>query len=54
MDTFVLETRPAEHFNRASSCFTQQVARVGSLPVTPSGFAATGASRLTELLRDAT
>jgi transcription-repair coupling factor (superfamily II helicase) len=52
MDTFVLETRPAEHFNRRIELFTQQVREWVAAGDTV-WLAATGASRLTELLRGA-
>ncbi len=52
MDTFVLETRPPEHFNRRIELFIQQV-RDWVAAGDTVWLAATGASRLTELLRAA-
>ena len=52
LDSFVLETRPAEHFNRRIELFTQQVREwvAGGDTV---WLVATGASRLAEILRAA-
>jgi len=52
MDAFVLETRPAEHFNRRIEMFTQQVREWVAAGDT-LWLVATGASRLTEILRAA-
>ena len=52
VDTFVLETRPAEHFNRRIELFTQQVREwVGAGETV--WLVATGASRLAEIVRAA-
>jgi transcription-repair coupling factor (superfamily II helicase) len=52
MDSFVLETRPAEHFNRRIELFTGQVREWVTAGDTV-WLAATGASRLAEILRAA-
>jgi len=52
MDTFVLETRPAEHFNRRIDMFTQQVREWVAAGETV-WLTATGASRLAEIVRGA-
>jgi transcription-repair coupling factor (superfamily II helicase) len=52
LDAFVLETRPAEHFNRRIELFTQQVREWVAAGDTV-WLVASGASRLAEVLRDA-
>ncbi len=52
VDTFVLETRPAEHFNRRIELFTQQV-RAWVAAGDTVWLVATGASRLAEIVRAA-
>jgi len=52
MDAFVLETRPAEHFNRRLELFTTAV-REWTAAGDTVWLVATGASRLTEILRGA-
>jgi transcription-repair coupling factor (superfamily II helicase) len=52
VETFVLETRPAEHFNRRIELFTQQV-RDWVAAGDTVWLVATGASRLTEIVRAA-
>ena len=52
LDAFVLETRPAGHFNRRIELFTQQVREWVAAGDTV-WLVATGASRLAEVLRDA-
>ena len=52
MDTFVLETRPAEHFNRRIDMFSQQVREWVAAGETV-WLTATGASRLAEIVRGA-
>jgi len=52
MDAFVLETRPAEHFNRRIELFTQQV-RDWVAAGDTLWLVASGASRLAEILRAA-
>ena len=52
LDAFVLETRPAEHFNRRIEMFTQQV-RDWVAAGDTVWLVATGASRLAEILRAA-
>ncbi|MDB5069020.1 MAG: transcription-repair coupling factor [Candidatus Eremiobacteraeota bacterium] len=52
LDAFVLETRPAEHFNRRIEMFTQQVREWVAAGDT-LWLVATGASRLAEILRAA-
>ncbi|HEY0615496.1 MAG TPA: transcription-repair coupling factor, partial [Candidatus Elarobacter sp.] len=52
MDAFVLETRPAEHFNRRIELFTQQV-RDWVAAGDTVWLVATGASRLAEIVRAA-
>src|SRR5947209_3933015 len=52
LDAFVLETRPAEHFNRRIELFTQQV-RDWIVAGDTVWLVANGASRLAEILRGA-
>ena len=52
MESFVLETRPAEHFNRRIELFTQQVREWVAAGDTV-WLTATGASRLAEIVRGA-
>jgi transcription-repair coupling factor (superfamily II helicase) len=52
LDAFVLETRPAEHFNRRIELFTQQVREWVSAGETV-WLVTTGASRLAEIVRAA-
>ncbi|HEY0394236.1 MAG TPA: transcription-repair coupling factor [Candidatus Elarobacter sp.] len=52
LDAFVLETRPAEHFNRRIELFTQQV-RAWVAAGDTVWLVATGASRLAEIVRAA-